>query len=458
MEKSFFPYLAAFAWTGALILLGTFLRARIKIFQTLLFPASLIGGLIGFALMRFDIIGIPTSNGWTTIPAGTFSMMTFHLFAFGFVGIGLLKNKKKEGKDNLEAARGALWMGWLFGMLFAVQALIGYGAFYVWQLITEGSFYVGNGYLLGAGFTQGPGQTQAYATIWQNTYKMADSVDVGLAFAALGFLVAGIVGVPFTQYGLRKGWASTSAEIPQDFRVGLLDRNNQPACAHATTHAANVDTVAFHMSIMCMVYGLAYCFGLAWQKYFPIEGVRGIGIGYMFIWGMMIAMVVRKVMDRTKIDYLLDPETTRRLTNTTVDFMICAVFLGIKPTALQQVIVPFTVSVVIASAVTVALCLWFGRRAPEHGFARAVTMFGYCTGTAASGLMLLRLVDPEFKTTVALEVGLMALVTFIVFKPISFSMPFAPSEGFPMMWIFLGVAIATPFIMYFTKLVKKPQF
>ena len=43
MEASFYPYIAAFVWISLLIVAGVILRAKIKILQTLLFPASLIG-------------------------------------------------------------------------------------------------------------------------------------------------------------------------------------------------------------------------------------------------------------------------------------------------------------------------------------------------------------------------------------------------------------------------------
>ncbi len=36
----------------------------------------------------------------------------------------------------------------------------------------------------------------------------------------------------------------------------------------------------------------------------------------------------------------------------------------------------------------------------------AGAIFGTCTGTVSTGLLLLRIVDPEFKTGTALELGL----------------------------------------------------
>lgn len=456
MGASFYPYLGALCWIGMLLMLGTLIRAKVPLFQKLLFPSSLIGGLIGFVLINLDLVGMPTSTGWKDITPNIFSMITFHLFAFGFVGIGLLQTKKPaSGKVVM---RGALWIALVFGMTFSVQALIGKGVFVLWQDLFGGTFETVNGYLLGAGFTQGPGQTQAYATIWQTSYQTANALSVGLAFAAVGFLVAGIVGVPLAFYGIKKGWVSIEGgKLPQCFLRGLMDKGDNPTCARSTTHPANIDSVAFHLAIMATLYALAYAFGVWWLCTMP-KGINGLGIGMIFAWGMFFAMIARKLMAKFDLIHLLDGETTRRLTGATVDFMICAVFMGIQVRQLQEVAMPFLIAVVLGTIATLFICLWFGRRSPEHGFERGLTLFGYCTGTAASGLLLLRIVDPEFDTPVAVEVGLMNVFATILFKPISWSMPFVPVEGFPMLWIFVAVTVVTPIVMYFLKMIRKPAF
>lgn len=456
MEASFYPYLGALCWIGMLLMLGTLIRAKVPLFQKLLFPSSLIGGLIGFVLINLDLVGMPTSTGWKDITPNIFSTITFHLFAFGFVGIGLLQTKKPaSGKVVM---RGALWIALVFGMTFSVQALIGKGVFVLWQDLFGGTFETVNGYLLGAGFTQGPGQTQAYATIWQTSYQTANALSVGLAFAAVGFLVAGIVGVPLAFYGIKKGWVSIEGgKLPQCFLRGLMDKGDNPTCARSTTHPANIDSVAFHLAIMATLYALAYAFGVWWLCTMP-KGINGLGIGMIFAWGMFFAMIARKLMAKFDLIHLLDGETTRRLTGATVDFMICAVFMGIQVRQLQEVAMPFLIAVVLGTIATLFICLWFGRRSPEHGFERGLTLFGYCTGTAASGLLLLRIVDPEFDTPVAVEVGLMNVFATILFKPISWSMPFVPVEGFPMLWIFVAVTVVTPIVMYFLKTIRKPAF
>lgn len=72
MEASFYPYLGALCWIGVLLMLGTLIRAKVPLFQKLLFPSSLIGGLIGFVLINLDLIGMPTPP-----PAGRTSPRIF---------------------------------------------------------------------------------------------------------------------------------------------------------------------------------------------------------------------------------------------------------------------------------------------------------------------------------------------------------------------------------------------
>lgn len=459
MEATFFPHLIAFIWIGIMLMLGTWLRAGVPFLQRILFPASLIGGLIGFVLVNMGWIGAPTTAGWKAIDQAPFGVLTFHLFAFSFVGIGFLETARASDSSKV-VLRGALWIALLFTMMFCLQALLGKGVFTLWADVFGSGFETVNGYLLGAGFTQGPGQTLAYASIWESTYKTADAINTGLAFAAVGFLVAGLVGVPLALYGIRRGWVACddSKGLPRCLLRGLRDEGDRPACAYSTTHPANIDSFGFHLGLMAATYGLGYLVAVAWTLYAP-QGLRGLGFGMLFFWGMLIAMGVRKLMVMRGIHTLLDDATCHRLTNMLVDFMICAVFMGIRLSSLQDILLPFTLAIIAATILTLALCVWFGRRCPEYGFERCLALFGYCTGTAASGLLLLRIADPEFRTPVAVEIGVMNVCLLFIFDTtVTLAMPFAPAPGFPLPWIFAGLAVVLPLIVFFLKMVRKPSF
>ncbi|MEI3477879.1 MAG: hypothetical protein V8Q84_00820 [Bilophila sp.] len=88
---------------------------------------------------------------------------------------------------------------------------------------------------------------------------------------------------------------------------------------------------------MAATYGIAYLVAVAWTLYAP-HSIAGLGFGMLFFWGMLAAMGVRKFMHFRRINTLVDNETSRRITSMAVDFMICAVFMGIRFNTLQDIL------------------------------------------------------------------------------------------------------------------------
>ena len=132
MAATFLPYLVAFGWVSVFMLISVFLRAKIPFLQENLAPASIIAGILGFIAINLGLLWAPTPDGAVRLTPGTFGVITFHLFAIGFVGIGLLKNKP-AGSDNKEHAkiywRGSLWIALVFTLSYALQSTFGYAVF-----------------------------------------------------------------------------------------------------------------------------------------------------------------------------------------------------------------------------------------------------------------------------------------------------------------------------------------
>lgn len=461
MESSFLPYIVAIAWISFLLIIGTFLRGNVKLFQKILTPASLIGGLLGFILINVGLLGVPTTQGWFDISPKTFSLLTFHLFGFSFVGLGLLENKQNNQSENTttKTLRNTLWMQFLLCFLFAMQALAGYGIFALYQQVFGGNFSPVNGSLLGAGFALGPGQAQAFATVWEAGHSAGEALNAtatGLAFAASGFLIAGIIGVLFAYYGISKGWHVLKKDIShlsEEFTTGIMKKGNNPVCSRATTHPANIDNLSFHFAIMIFIYGVAFLFCIVWHKFMP-EVLKPMAFGFIFVWAIYISILVRKILTKLGLMHFIDSETIKRITNFSIDFMVCAVFLSIPIVSLQSILGPFIISVICVSLLTLWICLFFGRRMAEYGFERALTMFGYCTGTAASGLMLLRIVDPDFETPVATELGLQNIWGFIFINPLTLIMPFAYSHAWITFGTLIGYFVMMPVLIYALRLIQ----
>ena len=370
MSNTFFPFVGAFVWISILLITGVFLRSKISFLQHKLIPSALIGGIVGFILMNAGLIGMPTAEGWKVIPPKAFGVLVYHLFAFGFVGIGLMeqaKSTKKEGTSWLRS--GALWMALIYCMVYALQALTGKGIFELYNYITSGDVFTGLGYLVGAGFAQNPGAGQAMGLIWESQYGIMGAGSVGLAFGAMGFLMAIAIGIPFVNRGVRNGWATgkDAGKLPKALLVGLMDKGESTPCANATTHASNVDSLGFHLGVMFVLYILGYLFALVWTVEMP-KGISGLGFGLLYAWGMIAAIIVKKAMQAMDKFHIIDSDTVCRISGTTVDFMICAVFMGITVGDIQAILVPFLSTVVVAGIFSYFAVVWFARRMPEYGF------------------------------------------------------------------------------------------
>ncbi len=457
MSATFYPYVGAFIWISILLVFGAFLRTKISFLQKRLIPSSLIGGLVGFVLMNTGLIGMPTAEGWMPISSKVFGVLVYHLFAFGFVGIGMMQQDKKQGEKKSKWVRnGALWMALMYCLVYALQGVTGKTIFELWKMVSGGDFFTGFGYLVGSGFSQSPGAAQAYGTMWESTYGVQGASSVGLAFGAMGFLCAICLGIPLANRGIKNGWIAdqSSRELPVSFLKGMMGKGEAVECARTTTHPANIDNFAFHIAVMAALYAVGYMFALAWSVYMP-KGINGLGFGLLYTWGMIAGLVTRKVLDKIDCLHVLDNSSTRRITSSTIDYMICAVFMGISMSDINAILVPFLGTVVVAALLTYFVALWFARRMPEYGFERGLAILGCYTGTVASGILLLRIIDPDFKSPAAVELAIMNVFILPMIQLVYLNLPFVPTEGSLMLPVFAAYIVLMPIALFSFKFVQK---
>ncbi len=84
--------------------------------------------------------------------------------------------------------------------------------------------------------------------------------------------------------------------------------------------------------------------------------------------------------------------------------------MAIRPTIVFSYAVPILVISLAAGIATTLVVLYFGRRVGRYNLQRMVLNYGTCTGTLSSGLLLLRMTDPDFSSPVAVESGFIAIL------------------------------------------------
>jgi ESS family glutamate:Na+ symporter len=132
--------------------------------------------------------------------------------------------------------------------------------------------------------------------------------------------------------------------------------------------------------------------------------------GFFFFFGMGIGLLIRRLMEWLGIGHLLDEGIQRRLTGWSVDYMILATVAAIQVPVVWQYFVPISVMCLLTGVLTTGVVVFLGRRLDGFNLERTVAIYGTVTGTVSTGLLLLRIADPEFETPVAMEIGLMNVI------------------------------------------------
>jgi ESS family glutamate:Na+ symporter len=394
-----FPFdgMLVFAFLSALLLAGVGLRARVGFFQHFLVPSCLIGGLMGLVLMHSGLLNLET----TTVEA-----VAYHFFNISFISVGLTRNDNgndQAGKSGM--LKGPAWMALMQGLTFPMQAALG-GVL----VILLGWFGVGLfptfGFLVPLGFNEGPGQALSIGKVWEGA-GFADAATIGLTFAAVGYFCAFFIGVPLVNRGIRIGRATFGPrQLPRDFLTGILNGKATESAGRLTLHSGNAETLAFQAALVGGVYGLTTLAVVAIGWFLPADVSRMLW-GFFFFFGLGMALMVKWVMTRLNIDRLADAGMQRRITGFSVDYLIVATVAAIQLKIVWDYWLPISMMALVNGVLTTLLVVYFGRRLPAYSLERTAAIFGVVTGTVSCGLLLLRIVDPDFKTPVAYEIAVM---------------------------------------------------
>lgn len=133
--------------------------------------------------------------------------------------------------------------------------------------------------------------------------------------------------------------------------------------------------------------------------------------GMMFMNGMYAAYIVKFVMKKLNLNFLLDNTLQNKITGWTADYLVVCAFMSVSVTIIRTWLMPILAVAVCMTVVTFIVCFYFGQRfGGSNDFERTLGMYGMCTGTVPSGITLVRIVDPEFRTSTGIELGACNLV------------------------------------------------
>ena len=381
------------------VLAANAMKRTIKFLRVSLIPTSVLGGgiLLVIAVIYRAITGDLMFN--TEFFGGrgyaALEMITYHALALGFIASSL---KAGGGKLTKKRTVEIFNTGVTTVSTYLLQAVVGFGITMVTAVIL-GDFFPAAGVLLPFGYGQGTGQALNYGTIYENEFGFAGGKSFGLTIAALGFLSASIGGVIYLNYLKKKGKIIQSTEDE-----GCL-KSEQVQSENEIPMQGSMDKMTVQVALVLLAYFGAYLLMVLLGSLLP--GMKSVIYGFNFLLGVIAATVVKVVINYLKKRKIVQKEYINdflmtRTSNFFFDVMVVAGIAAIRLDMLKKFWGVILILGVTGLVITYIYNHYVARTLfPEYKEEQFLMMYGMLTGTASTGIILLREIDGDFETPAA---------------------------------------------------------
>ncbi len=402
------------------LIVATILKNFVPILQKSLIPTSVLGGFI--LLIISGIYKTVTGNFFfdTAFFAGqgsaTLETITYHALALGFTASALKTSKNKMNKQRTMEIFDS---GVTTVATYLVQAILGMGITMIAAALIINNFFPAAGILVPFGFGQGSGQAMNFGGIFEADFEFVGGKSFGLTIAALGFLSASIGGVIHLNI-LKKRGTVTSFDISSSIERVTADEIEEE---NEIPMQGSMDKMTVQVGFILGTYLLAYAMMFVLGNLVP--GFKATIYGFNFILGVLAAVLVKAVMNLLHSKKILKRRYTNnflltRCSNFFFDIMIVAGIAAIRLSVLEKYWgIMLVLGVVAAFATYFYVRLVSKKLFPAYVEEQFLAMYGMLTGTASTGVILLREIDADFDTPAADN------LVYQTFPAIAF--------GFPMM-------------------------
>ncbi len=378
------------------LLAGNVLKKSIPLLQASLIPTSVIGG--GILLIVAGIFKLLT--GTTLFDSEFFGgkgmvnleMITYHTLALGFIASAF---KTSEGKLTKQRTVEIFNTGVTTVATYLLQAVFGLGISIVATLILK-DFFAAAGILLPFGYGQGTGQAMNYGGIFENEHGFDGGKSFGLAVAALGFLSASIGGVIHLNIQKKRGIIKLSDIKEKAMQSEEIQAENEIPMQES------IDKMTIQIALIAMAYMIAYflMYGLG----LLLPGMRSVIFGFNFLLGVLTATLFKAIFNFLKKKNVIKKEYTNnflmtRASNFFFDIMVVAGIAAIRLSVLEKYWGILAIMGVVGAVITYYYNYFVAKTLfKEYTEEQFLTMYGMLTGTASTGIILLREIDGDFKT------------------------------------------------------------
>ena len=433
------------------LLIANMLKRSFPWLEASLIPTSVLGGgilllasIVYKRLTGTEMFNTPFFGGHGTV---WLELITYHMLALGFTASALRSN---DGKMTKERSVEIFNTGLTTVATYLLQALAGMIICIIAaKSVTE--LLEASGLLLALGYGQGPGQAMNYGNLYEVDYGFVGGKSFGLTIASMGFLAASIGGVIHLNLLKRQG------KIILDKGTGLA--NEQVEEANEVPMQENVDKFTLQVAFIMLAYLVSYL--LMYSLGCLLPGMRATIYGFNFLLGVLAATLLKSILKFLNRKNIVHRQYTNnflltRATNFFFDIMVTASIAAIRMDIIGKYWAVL-LALGIAGMVLSYVYVYFVCRKlfPHYVEQQFLAMYGMLTGTASTGIILLREIDGDFKTPVADNLVYQNFPAMVFGFPILLLATMAPTQPYLTLGIVVIFLIAINILLFRSFIFKK---
>ena len=320
-----------------------------------------------------------------------------------------------------------------------MQAVFGLGITLGLSYILTDVFPI-SGILLPFGYGQGTGQALNWGKTYETDWGFVGGSSFGLTIAALGFLSASIGGVIHLNILKKKGKIKIALEDNQKLLSEDVQSDNE------IPMNGSMDKMTVQIALVLLAYLMTYALMALLTK---LIGMQSVIYGFNFLFGVLMATLIKLIAKFShkkgiikkyhRNNFLLD-----RISNTCFDVMVVAGIAAIRFDVLGNYWLVLIILGVVGALVTYFYNRFISRKFfANYAEEQFLMMYGMLTGTASTGMILLREADEGFKTPVADNLVYQNFPAMVFGFPLMLLANLAPKQP----WLTFGILVAFLLVM-----------
>ncbi|TVS18741.1 MAG: sodium:glutamate symporter [Planctomycetaceae bacterium] len=394
---------------SALLLAGKLVRLRVRIFQTLYLPSSIIAGAIAL-LLGPEVIGRiarmvagqegilangffpqPTLDVWSQMPGLLISVV----FASLFLGKSIAPPREIWRDAGPMVVHGQIiaWGQYVIGLLLVLLVLEP-----VWNMNPLA------GALIEISFEGGHGTAAGLAETFREL-GFESGADLALGLATIGVVAGVLIGTLLVNWAVRRGHLQPPGTTSLDEQEQLAEHEERESIeAQERADAQMIDPLSVHLGYIAVAIGLGWLLhnGMMFVErltWVPMGGPELLRHIPLFPLAMIGGVILQIVLERTGRAKRIDRKLINRVSGASLDLLIVSALATISLATLGKYVGPFLVLALAGIAWNVlAFFVLAPRLFKEHWVPYGLANFGQCMGMTVIGLLLIRMSDPGNRT------------------------------------------------------------